>query len=213
MYPSLGLSAALVVPAAPVPRDTAPNTSGPAPRVIALKADATGTVRIVGSIPTKITVTNTHFVIENVVFLLMGAQISGIILGVHDDDLSAGEAVWLGLLMTAILLALRLAFPPESPYSRSGSGRLGEIGGMHSARTDRQAIPGVDHRDCDRKVGNFLFGKLLACRLGIVLSKRSADPGGDDAALRLAGIGHGIAHEVYAASLPSGSQDLGDGRL
>ena len=52
MYPSLVLSAALVAPAAPVPRDTAPNTSGPAPRVIALKADATGTVRIVGSIPT-----------------------------------------------------------------------------------------------------------------------------------------------------------------
>jgi hypothetical protein len=67
MYPSLVLSAALVVPAAPVPRDTAPNTSGPAPRVIALKADATGTVRITGSIPTKVTVTNTHFVIENVV--------------------------------------------------------------------------------------------------------------------------------------------------
>lgn len=67
MYPSLVLSAALVAPAAPVPRDTAPNTSGPAPRVIALKADATGTVRIIGTIPTKVTVTNTHFVIETVV--------------------------------------------------------------------------------------------------------------------------------------------------
>src|SRR4051812_18699207 len=67
MYPSLVLSAALVAPAAPVPRDTAPNTTGPAPRVIALKADATGTVRVIGTIPTKITVTNTHIVIENVV--------------------------------------------------------------------------------------------------------------------------------------------------
>lgn len=67
MYPSLILSAALLAPAAPVPRDTAPNTAGPAPRVLALKADASGTVRVVGSTPVKVTVTNTHFVIETVV--------------------------------------------------------------------------------------------------------------------------------------------------
>ena len=43
---------------------------------------------------------------------------------------------------------------------------------------------------------------LLACGLGIVLGKGSADPRGDDAALCLAGIGHGVAHEVDAARLP-----------
>jgi hypothetical protein len=67
MYPSLVLSAALIAPAAPVPRDTAPNTTGPAPRVLALKADASGAVRVIGTIPTKVTVTNTHFVVETVV--------------------------------------------------------------------------------------------------------------------------------------------------
>jgi hypothetical protein len=67
MNASLVLSAALLAPAAPVPRDTAPNTTGPAPRVLALKADAGGAVRVTGTIPTKVTVTNTHFVIENVV--------------------------------------------------------------------------------------------------------------------------------------------------
>ena len=67
MNASLVLSAALLAPTAPVPRDTAPNTTGPAPRVLALKADAGGAVRVIGNVPTKVTVTNTHFVIENVV--------------------------------------------------------------------------------------------------------------------------------------------------
>jgi hypothetical protein len=41
----------------------------------------------------------------------------------------------------------------------------------------------------------------LRC-LGIVLGKGSADPGGDHPALGLAGVRHGIAHEMNAASLP-----------
>jgi len=65
MYPSLVLSAALLTPAAPIPRDTVPSTPGPAPQVLALKADATGTVRVIGSIPMKVTITNTYFIIEN----------------------------------------------------------------------------------------------------------------------------------------------------
>src|SRR4051812_26929850 len=64
MYPSLVLSAALLAPAAPVPRDTAPNTTGPAPRVLALKADANGAVRVIGTIPVKQTVTATQFVMD-----------------------------------------------------------------------------------------------------------------------------------------------------
>lgn len=67
MYASLVLSAALIAPAAPLPRDAAPNTTGPAPRVLALKADAGGAVRVTGAIPVRVTVTQTHFVIENVV--------------------------------------------------------------------------------------------------------------------------------------------------
>ena len=65
MYPSLVLSAALMTPAAPLPRDTVPSTPGPAPCVLALKADNGGNVRIIGTIPTRVTITNTYFVIEN----------------------------------------------------------------------------------------------------------------------------------------------------
>ncbi|MBM3983753.1 MAG: hypothetical protein FJ304_26495 [Planctomycetes bacterium] len=67
MNPSLLLAAALVAPAAPLPRDAAPSEPGPAPRVLALKADTSGAVRVIGTVPTKVTVTNTHFTIEQVV--------------------------------------------------------------------------------------------------------------------------------------------------
>src|SRR3979409_2691768 len=40
-----------------------------------------------------------------------------------------------------------------------------------------------------------------------------ADPGGDDAPLGLAGIGKRVAHEVYAAALPGGPQNLDNGGL
>ncbi|MDY3558069.1 hypothetical protein R5W23_000790 [Gemmata sp. JC673] len=64
MYPSLVLSAALVAPAAPLPRDTVPNVTGPAPRVLALKADGSGSVRVVATVYIKQTVTATQFVVE-----------------------------------------------------------------------------------------------------------------------------------------------------
>src|SRR5688572_29886911 len=67
MYPSLLLSAALIAPAAPLPRDAAPTQTGPAPLVLSLKADSAGAVRIVGNVPTKVTVTNTYVTLEQVV--------------------------------------------------------------------------------------------------------------------------------------------------
>lgn len=51
-----------------------------------------------------------QFVLENGVFLLMGAQLAGIVSNVHADKLSADKAVYLGLLATAILIVLRFAF-------------------------------------------------------------------------------------------------------
>jgi CPA1 family monovalent cation:H+ antiporter len=51
-----------------------------------------------------------QFVLENGVFLLMGAQLAGIVAGVHKDELSADKAVYLGLLVTAILIVIRFAF-------------------------------------------------------------------------------------------------------
>lgn len=51
-----------------------------------------------------------QFVLENGVFLLMGIQISYLIDDTHRFDLSADAAVYIGLLMTAIVLVIRFAF-------------------------------------------------------------------------------------------------------
>lgn len=67
MTPTLLLSAALLTPAAPVPASAPTGTPGPAPRVFALKADANGAVRVIATTPTRITVTQTHFVVEQVI--------------------------------------------------------------------------------------------------------------------------------------------------
>src|SRR5262245_45003048 len=65
MMPSLVLAATLTAPAAPVPRDTVPSTSGPAPLVLALKADAGGSVRIIGNTFFRQKIQNQFFVMEN----------------------------------------------------------------------------------------------------------------------------------------------------
>lgn len=51
-----------------------------------------------------------QFVLENGVFLLMGAQLSGIVSDIESGDLAWHEAVLLGLLAAAVLMALRFAF-------------------------------------------------------------------------------------------------------
>ncbi len=51
-----------------------------------------------------------QFVLENGVFLLMGIQVSSLLTGVHKDDLSADKAIYLGLLMTLVVLVIRFAF-------------------------------------------------------------------------------------------------------
>lgn len=51
-----------------------------------------------------------QFVLENGVFLLMGAQLAGIVAGVHEEELPAHQAVLLGLLAAGILMALRFVF-------------------------------------------------------------------------------------------------------
>ncbi len=65
MCPSLLLSAALMTPAAPLPPDAVTGNTGLAPRLLALKADTAGNVRIIGYNQVKMTITNTYFVIEN----------------------------------------------------------------------------------------------------------------------------------------------------
>ncbi len=45
-------------------------------------------------------------------------------------------------------------------------------------------------------------------RPGVVLGEGGGDEGGDDAAAALSGMGERVAHEVDAAALPGGAEDL-----
>jgi hypothetical protein len=54
---------------------------------------------------------------------------------------------------------------------------------------------------------------LLAGGFGVVLGEGGTDPGRDDPALGLAGVGHGVAHEVHPAALPGRAEDFGDQAL
>lgn len=58
-----------------------------------------------------------QFIVENGVFLLMGIEISAIIVGVHRDDLSVDTAIYLGLFMTAVVILIRFAFIPPLLWS------------------------------------------------------------------------------------------------
>ncbi len=65
MLSSLLVAAAVTAPGAPIPRDTDPNTTGPAPRVVAVKADGSGTVWITAQVYEKRKVPQQFFVVEN----------------------------------------------------------------------------------------------------------------------------------------------------
>ncbi len=66
------------------------------------------------------------------------------------------------------------------------------------------------------QLGVELVGNLPPLRpdcLGIVMSKRGGDKGGDDAPPALAGMRQRVAHEVHAAARPDGVEHLADGGL
>ncbi len=65
MFSSLLVAATLTAPAAPLPRDTVPNLSGPAPRIVSVKADKTGKVWLTGNTYTKRMVKQSTSVMEN----------------------------------------------------------------------------------------------------------------------------------------------------
>jgi hypothetical protein len=65
MLASLVLGAAILSPAAPVPRDTVPPPAGPAPVVAVLRADPAGQVLVTGVILETRTVTHKATVVEN----------------------------------------------------------------------------------------------------------------------------------------------------
>ena len=65
MLPSLLITVAIAVPGAPIPKDAVPNTTGPAPRVVAVKSDANGTVWITAQVWEKRKVQQQFFAVEN----------------------------------------------------------------------------------------------------------------------------------------------------
>ena len=65
MLPSLLVTAAVMAPGAPVPRDITPNTTGPAPRIVAVRADGNGAVWIMAQVYEKRKVQQQFFIIEN----------------------------------------------------------------------------------------------------------------------------------------------------
>jgi len=65
MLSSLLVAATITAPGAPTPKDAVPNTSGPAPRVVAVKSDANGTVWITAQIWERRKVQQQFVVVEN----------------------------------------------------------------------------------------------------------------------------------------------------
>lgn len=65
MLPSLLVAAAISAPGAPVPKDSLPNATGPAPRVVAVKSDANGSVWITAQVWEKRKVQQQIFIMEN----------------------------------------------------------------------------------------------------------------------------------------------------
>lgn len=65
MLPTLLVAVAVTAPGAPIPRDAVPNTTGPAPRVVAVKADGNGAVWITAQVWEKRKIQQQFFVVEN----------------------------------------------------------------------------------------------------------------------------------------------------
>ncbi|QEO10540.1 cation:proton antiporter [Protaetiibacter larvae] len=94
-----------------------------------------------------------QFVLENGVFLVMGAQISTIISDVHQEKLSSVEAVALGLLMTGLLILTRYVFVwPLVFLMRRREQRIDERQGMLQRTLDRvQSMTGMGNQRIERR--------------------------------------------------------------
>lgn len=125
-----------------------------------------------------------QFVLENGVFLLMGAQIHTIIVDVDEGKLPIVDAVLLGLLMTALLIVIRYAFvwplifimrAQEQRFEEQetilvrGLERMQAMVGLGSERFERRRA-GVERR-IDRRRNDIaqLRAEGLGWRGGVVL--------------------------------------------
>lgn len=79
-----------------------------------------------------------QFVLENGVFLLMGAQLAGIVADIEEGDVPWHQAVALGVLAAAILMVLRFGFVwPLLLAVRRGERRNAARAAQHLAAVDR----------------------------------------------------------------------------
>jgi hypothetical protein len=65
MISSLLLAASITAPGAPIPKDSQPNPSGPAPRILAVKASEDGGITIIATVYEKRKIQQQFFVVEN----------------------------------------------------------------------------------------------------------------------------------------------------
>lgn len=85
-----------------------------------------------------------QFVLENGVFLLMGLELSYLIRSVHEEDLSADTAIYVGLLMTVLVIVVRFLFIPllllalrrETRRAEESQGRWGDMLTRFRGRVD-----------------------------------------------------------------------------
>jgi CPA1 family monovalent cation:H+ antiporter len=146
-----------------------------------------------------------QFVLENGVFLLMGAQISTIISDIDSNQLPIHDAVLLGLLMTALLIVIRYAFVwPLIFVMRAQEQRFDEQETMLTRGLERmQAMVG--------------FGSERFERRRAVVERRIDRRRNDIAQLRAEGLGwrggvvlgwagmRGVVTLAAAQSLPRGT--------
>jgi NhaP-type Na+/H+ or K+/H+ antiporter len=118
-----------------------------------------------------------QFVLENGVFLLMGAQLAGIVAEIEEGDLAWHQAVALGVLAALILMVLRFGFVwPLLFVVRRGERRSAARAERHVAAVDRvKAFDTTGSPRAERRVRMFL--------------RRSEQYRNDIAALRADGLG------------------------
>lgn len=151
-----------------------------------------------------------QFVLENGVFLLMGIQFTSLITGVREDDLSASTAIWVGLLMTAVVLVVRFVFlvPLLLLLRRQGAATARQLGRWSRAVERMRA-----HIEGDEQLSSSARVKRRSERVERNLKRREADV----AQLSAQGLGwrggvvlgwsgmRGVVTLAAAQSLPEGT--------
>jgi NhaP-type Na+/H+ or K+/H+ antiporter len=142
-----------------------------------------------------------QFVLENGVFLLMGAELSTLIASVDDNVLSVERTLVLALLVTAVLIVLRFLFvvPLIAMLRREGRRAARESGRFEAARRRFDAMPD-DAIEPRRRSRAALFFTRRAADLDFLKSEGLGWRGG--AVLAWSGM-RGVVTLAAAQSLPA----------